>query len=134
MRDISYNYIGKEEKEGYTDFDLGDDLRSSPYIKEKCKSSKSYAQNLYAALCNNVFQKIDVLTILYDRAWACSWRRAGSLISDIIDGGDYMDWYCSGINEPETLEHLRYVTEAHVTDEIKEDLKRLGWTILRNNE
>jgi hypothetical protein len=56
--------------------------------------------------------------------------------------GDYMDWYCSGIrNDPEYDPEVNvsypngYVPEMAVTDEIREDLKRLGWIVVdQNNE
>jgi hypothetical protein len=47
--------------------------------------------------------------------------------------GDYIDWYCSGIGNDESgygLDARRansYVPEGVVTDEIREDLKQLGW-------
>jgi hypothetical protein len=47
------------------------------------------------------------------------------------DTGDYMDWYCSGIGEGlgnGDADGTRcYVPEATVTDEIREDLLKLGW-------
>ena len=72
-------------------------IKNSAWMCEKIKSSDIYAQNLYAALCNNEFQKIDVLPILKDERWSCSWRYAGGIIADIQEKGDYIDWYCSGI-------------------------------------
>jgi hypothetical protein len=46
-----------------------------------------------------------------------------------------MDWYCSGINGSydysegqQQLDQRGYVPEGFVTDEIREDLKKLGWT------
>ena len=60
--------------------------------------------------------------------------------------GDYIDWYCSGIRDitpmeqsewdmlsPEQqifhLESLAYVGESTVTDDVREDLARLGWSV-----
>ena len=37
--------------------DLEQDLLSSDYIKQKCKNSEVYSQNLYSAICNNLFYK-----------------------------------------------------------------------------
>lgn len=110
------------------------DLRSSDYIAEKCKKD-SYAQNLYAALCNNDFTKNDVWPLLKGEKWSCSWRYAGGLISNIREQGDYIDWYCSGIrgsvdmggSQPEI--DANYVGEGQITDEIRADLLKLGWTI-----
>jgi hypothetical protein len=109
------------------------DLRSTKWICDKAKASDSYAQNLYAAMCNMQFIKLDVMPILKDQRWSCSWRSSGGIIADMLEKGDYIDWYCSGIGNPEGgygSDHRRangYVPEGTVTDEIREDLKKLGW-------
>ena len=98
---------------------LEHDLIKSDYITDKCANSTSYSQNLYAAMCNNLFYK-------NDEEWSCSWRYAGGVVADIRDiGEDYIDWYCSGIGSG----HEGYVGEGFVTDEIRSDLLELGWTI-----
>lgn len=106
------------------------DLRSTDWILEKVRNSTSYAQNLYAAICNNDFQKLDVFPILANHTWSASWRRAGGIIADMRQEGDYINWYCSGIGaiDPE------YVAEMCVTDEIRSDLHRLGWTVITQND
>jgi len=110
------------------------DLRSTEWILEKVRTNKVYAQNLYAAMCNNDFQKLDVMPILKDQRWSCSWRSAGGIIADMRQEGDYIDWYCSGIREMDA-EPNGYVPEMTVTDEIREDLKQLGWIVVdQNNE
>jgi hypothetical protein len=119
------------------------DLRSTDWILEKTRNSNSYAQNLYAALCNNDFQKLDLWPILKEEKWHCSWRYAGGIIADMREQGDYMDWYCSGMGGlsgdydsegGESFEQWQsrtnYVPESTVTDEIREDLKALGWAAL----
>lgn len=107
------------------------DLLTTDWILEKVRASKSYAQNLYAAMCNRDFQKLDVLPILKDQLWSCSWRYAGGIIADMRQEGDYIDWYCSGIRD--TYDN-KYVGEGVVTDEIKEDLQRLGWIVLDDDK
>lgn len=109
-------------------------MRVSELMLEKVRSSDKYAQNLYAAMCNREFQKLDVLPILKDETWSCSWRSAGGIIANMRQQGDYIDWYCSGIgsglgngDEDGTK---GYVGEGHVTDEIREDLKTLGWLVV----
>lgn len=98
---------------------LEEELLLSEHITQKCQNSKSYSQNLYAAMCNNLFYK-------EGREWSCSWRYSGGIIADLRDvGEDYLDFYCSGIGS-ETGE---YVGESFVTNEIREDLLKLGWTI-----
>jgi len=115
------------------------DLRTSEHIVAKCQSN-SYAQNLYAAMCNTEWQKLDVMPILTDQTWSCSWRYAGGIVADLRGKGDYIDWYCSGIggpmggsseSDPEVeqilLARKGYVSEGTVTDEIAQDLRDLGW-------
>jgi hypothetical protein len=114
--------------------DLEYDLLSNQWILEKVRASDTYAQNLYAAMCNREFQKLDVLPILKEQTWGCSWRYAGGIIADMREQGDYIDWYCSGIggglgngDEDGTK---GYVSESVVTEEIENDLKQLGWVVL----
>lgn len=115
------------------------DLRSTNWILEKARASDNYAQNLYAAMCNMQFQKIDVWPILKNERWSASWRHAGGIIADMQGKGDYIDWYCSGIGSKEDgygLSHNKpvtdsdgrcYVPEGTVTEEIDKDLRKLGW-------
>lgn len=110
------------------------DLLTTDWILEKVRASDRYAQNLYAAMCNRDFQKLEVLPILKEQTWGCSWRYAGGIIADMKQKGDYINWYCSGIgsglgngDEDGTK---GYVSESIVTEEIEEDLKTLGWIVL----
>ena len=65
--------------------------------------------------------------------------------------GDYIDWYCSGIRDTATVEQAEWnmltqeqqtfqkesqahVGESVVTDEIREDLGRLAWTVVTDSE
>jgi hypothetical protein len=107
------------------------DLRTTDWLLEKARNSEAYAQNLYAALCNNDFQKRDVIQILTDQTWHCSWRYAGGIIADMRQEGDYLDWYCSGINDGATGYENGYVSEGVVTEEIESDLLRLGWNVIQ---
>lgn len=107
------------------------DLRTSEVFQTKCNED-SYAQNLYAALCNNEFIKNEVVPILTEEIWTCSWRHAGGIISDIREQGDYMDWYCSGIRSDNDNDLINHVAEGVVTDEIKKDLFDLGWIVAKN--
>jgi hypothetical protein len=98
--------------------DLEQDLLSNSTIKDKCRYSKVYSQNLYAALCNNRF-------FYGENEWTCSWRMSAGIVADIRDcGEDYLDWYCFGMVNKDG-----YVPESIVTDEVKLDLMKLGWTI-----
>ncbi len=124
------------------------DLVTTDWILAKTRESESYAQNLYAALCNNDFQRNDVWPRISDQKWHCSWRYAGGVIADMQQKGDYIDWYCSGIRNgdwqkppeevtamtPAQAEHYceleRYVSEGVITNEVREDLFRLGWLVI----
>lgn len=115
------------------------DLRSTKWICDKVKESDNYAQNLYAAMCNMQFIKLAVIPILKDQRWSASWRHSGGIIADMQEKGDYIDWYCSGIGSQEAgygldgyipeieVDGREYVPEGVVTDEIRKDLKKLGW-------
>jgi hypothetical protein len=114
------------------------DLRSTDWILEKVRASDAYAQNLYAAMCNMQFIKLDTMPILKNQRWSCSWRHSGGIVADMLQQGDYIDWYCSGMGglsgydkDSETYEQwqerTKYVPEGTVTDEIRKDLNRLGW-------
>ena len=123
------------------------DLRSTTWICDKAKGDEVYAQNLYAAMCNREFTKNDVWPILTEKRWGCSWRHAGGIVADMLEAGDYIDWYCSGIrntpsddeiknfNEEQKQHHLKllaYVPESVVTEEIRQDLLRLGWIVIED--
>ena len=125
-----------------THYSMQTDMMESAWFRNKVKASKSYAQNLYAAMCNNEFQKQDVWEVLTDNTWGCSWRAAGGVVATLRDcGEDYMDYYCSGMGawgdwtkDPGAyLKETGYVSESTVTDEIREDLLRLGWCVVNSS-
>jgi len=109
---------------------MADDMSQSHMILEKVKRD-SYAQNLYAAMCNMQWQKSEVWPVLTNELWAVTWRSAGGIVADLQGQGDYLSWYCSGMSGGVDLddEQLRadYVPESVVTDEIRADLASLGW-------
>ena len=120
-------------KQNTVDYDLEQDIRTCAWMLQKVQDSETYAQNLYAAMCNNLFQRNEVWPRLKNEYWSCSWRSAGGLIARLRNSGDYMDWYCSGIgsglgNGDETGVK-GYVSESDVTDEIRQDLFAIGWTV-----
>lgn len=112
-------------------YDLEYDLRTTDWIVEKVQADASYAQNLYAALCNNWFIKNETWPILKDEYWDCSWRYAGGIIAHMLETGDYIDWYCSGISSPDDC---GYTSEGVVTDEVRDDLLKLGWSVSENDD
>jgi hypothetical protein len=119
--------------------DLEYDLRTTDWILAKVRGRRDYAQNLYAALCNNEFQRNDVIPILRNEIWSCTWRSAGGIVADMREEGDYIDWYCSGMrgnpaDDPDTDENWSYVGEGVITDEVREDLFRMGWIVVNEND
>ena len=113
---------------------LAVDLAESPEILVKVKGI-AYAQNLYAALCNNEWQKREVFPILNDDSYLVSWRTAGAIGADLrAIGEDYMAFFCSGIQSDDDLLREGYVVEGTVTDEIKTDLSKLNWYLINNND
>ena len=139
-----YKSARQQDEENMVDPDwqkdnLEYDLRSTDWILEKVRASQSYAQNLYAAMCNNDFTKREMWPILKEQKWSCSWRHAGGIIADMRQKGDYIDWYCSGMGGLATydvaegdayMSKMKYVPESVVTEEIEIDLNRLGWIVV----
>lgn len=83
-------------------------------IQQKCHDNKDYCQALYAALCNNIWTKMGYKLMV-------SWRYAAALVAILEDrGGDYMDWYCSGIGSP-------LLPEGNISPEILGDMIEMGW-------
>ena len=159
-KELSENYINmwktaKEQDEAnivdpeWQKDNMEYDLRSTQWIIDKTKADDVYAQHLYASMCNNDFTKNDVWPILTEKRWSCSWRHAGGIIADMQEKGDYIDWYCSGIRDSKILDDdefsaltkeqqesyiqgKKFVPESCVTDEIREDLLKLGWIVVDN--
>jgi hypothetical protein len=147
MLDYLLDYEARRlEQENDTEWqkdNLEYDLRITDWILDKTRNDFVYAQNLYAALCNNEFQKNEVWNILTDNKWSCSWRYAGGILANMVGKGDYIDYYCSGIQlhdltdeqfyqlDYEAKEYYiqskRFVCEGVIVDEIREDLFKLGW-------
>jgi hypothetical protein len=105
---------------------LETDLLNSHFIASKVRQSADYAQNLYAALCNNTFTHTDLFEIISDNTWVCSWRHASAIVAKIKGTGDYLDWYCSGMSADDGS-----VTEGTITNEILLDIKSLNWLITK---
>ena len=111
-------------------------MKDCPWLLEKVRTRDDYAQNLYAAMCNMRWIKLEVIPILKDDYWTCSWRASGGIVADLQGKGDYLDWYCSGMGGLTTYDtdegdkymaEKKFVSEGTVTDEIRNDLLKLGW-------
>ena len=117
-------------KRNNTDYDLEKDIQACAWMLKKVQDRETYAQNLYAAMCNNVFQRNEVWPRLRDEYWSCSWRAAGGIVAELRGQGDYIDWYCSGIMGVGEADSFQgYVSESTITDEIRQDLFAIGWTV-----
>lgn len=119
-------------------YDLVKDIEACPEIMAKLQGEdRYYAQNLYCAWCNMQWCKRDTWPILAEEYWSASWRASGGIVADLRNKGeDYMDYYCSGIkggmsydpsDDDEYFKQNRYVSEGEVTEEILNDLNKLGW-------
>ena len=105
------------------------------WIVDKIRNDRAYAQNFYAALCNNQWQEQDVWQVLKNKTWSCSWRSSGGIVADIRGEGDYMDWYCSGMmtSHPDDdigssqSRDIHFVPEGTITEQIRVDLAQIGW-------
>ena len=95
-------------------FDLEDEIKNSKTICDKVLTDQYYAEDLYRALCNMQWRKREIMPLLRNELWSCSWRYAGGIVADICQEGDYMDWYCTG-------------GEGTVSEEIAQDFYALGW-------
>ena len=142
---FNLDQIKREDDPEWQKDNLEYDLRTSEYIVNKVKNSENYAQNLYAAMCNNEFIKNETWNILQEKTWSGSWRYVGGIVAHLRGEGDYIDWYCSGIRNDWSDEEFQnatkedqeryldmknnYVGEGYVTDEVKEDLFKLGWLV-----
>lgn len=130
----------KEADPKWYEYNLEADLRTTDWILEKVRADELYAQNLYAAMCNNDFIKREMWPILKEQKWSCSWRYAGGIIAHMRQEGDYIDWYCSGIRndyddekENKLAGGRNYAPESVVTEEIENDLYKLGWLVVKDN-
>ena len=109
-------------------FNLERDIRSTDWVINKVRYREIYAQNLYAALCNNQYVPKDVWGILSNVQWDCTWRYAADIIADIRKDESYMDWYCSGTGFMGT-DFAGFVEESYVTKEVESDFNSIGWLL-----
>ena len=111
-------------------YNLERDIRSTVWLVDKVRKKDIYAQNLYAALCNNMYQPKDVWGILSNITWDISWRSAAVMISEIRETEDYQVWYGSGSGFKGT-DFAGFVEESYVTEEIESDINAIGWLLAK---
>ena len=109
-------------------FNLERDIRGTDWIITKVRKREIYAQNLFAALCNNSYVPKDVWGILKNITWDCNWRYAADLVSEIREDESYIDWYCSGTGF-RGIDFAGFVEESYVTEEIETDFGQIGWLL-----
>jgi hypothetical protein len=108
--------------------DLELELAQADWILQRVKTDAVYAQNLYAAMCNNDWQKNTTWPVLCGDIWHVSWRGAGRIVSELRGQGNYLDWYCTGISPTYSAElEAGHVAEGEITEQILADLADLGW-------
>ena len=116
----------EEWKNHNMEYDMSQCETITKKVQDDC-----YAQNLYAALCNTEWQKLDVMPLLKNQRWHCSWRSAGGIVADLRQDGDYLDWYCSGMGDGlgngDSSGEKGYADEGTVAQEIAQDLVAIGW-------
>ena len=111
--------------------DLEADLYNSDYIMGKAYTNEKYCGDIYYALCNNDWIKADMLSIVAAEHWHCSWRYAGGVAAGLFNGNkwqgqdNYLEFYMYKAFE-------KTLTEGLVTDEVREDFKRIGWYLVEN--
>lgn len=118
---------------------LEQDIKSSAWIRYKIRNNDSYAQNFYAALCGNHFQRNEFISLLKGETWHCTWIHAGVIISQIRQE-ESIYWYYSGMSDTGSSyedddfkrHELFYVREGEITKEVEQDLKKIGWLVANN--
>lgn len=103
----------------FNDTDLIDRVKNSSFLGRF--KEESFAQNFYAAFCNNEYAVDDTDVIA-----SYSWRSSGGIVAEIrslvnILNEDYMDWYCSGM-----CVSGGFVLEGVLTEEMDSCLRQIG--------
>jgi len=98
--------------------DLEYALKTSDYIRSRCRADRLYAEALYRALCDVKWISKHPFHILKDESWKCTWREAAAIVGDLASTtdvlSDHLDWYSVG-------------KEGYIERYIKEDLDYLGF-------
>ena len=105
----------------FNDTDLIDRVKNYSFLERF--TDDYFAQNFYAAFCNNEYAVDDTDVIA-----SYSWRSSGAIVAQIRNliissHEDYMNWYCSGIS---IFHDKGYVEEGVLTEEIEGCLIQIG--------
>lgn len=124
----------------YTTISLIESLKNSPKIVEKINDSITYAQHMYAALCYNSFQYLDLINILQDATTQYTPHEAESVVLSLQINKNSSNWRnrLSELSDSEFrelyiddqelyLENRAFVEEGCITHEVLTDLKSIGW-------
>lgn len=122
------------------DFTIAESIKQSSMIIEKINESITYAQHLYAALCYNSFQHLDLVSILQNDKEYYTRMDSEMLVSSLQHVKNVNNWRNNKshispmefgelcIDEQEVyLEAMSFVDEGCITYEIANDLKSIGW-------
>ena len=101
-----------------------EELNHAEIIIYKAQNNREYADDLYCALCNNIWTK---------NGFEChlSWREAASEVAKLRDKGEYyLEFYPH--MSPRTVEvdgSTVPLGEGHISEEIRNDLLEIGWSV-----
>ena len=103
---------------------LVEELYHADVIIYKAQNNRDYADDLYCALCNNIWIKNGHESHL-------SWREAASEVAKIRDKGEYyLEFYPH--MSPRTVQvdgTTVPLGEGYISAEVREDMLHIGWTV-----
>lgn len=94
----------------------------------------NYCQRLYAALCNTVVVRENPSDIIAEHYVTHSWRDAAKVAAEFrsrVESVGYVDFYIAGlsVDELNAFNESCTIVEGIITDDIRVDLKSLGWMV-----
>ncbi len=112
------------------DLPLDHFLQTQPAILDAVRKDPDFLYDLYAALCNTEWVRVDNVTkeefveaLQGENTYSVSWRTAGAICAQIYnlvypdkETKDYSDYYCAGC-------------EGRTSDKMREIALSFGWEI-----
>jgi hypothetical protein len=101
------------------------DALNNPEFVARLGADLVFAQNVYAAICNN-----DLIDLATGDDYGMTWRAAASFVAHLrnLAGVEfdetYLTWYCSGMVDIDG-----WVEEGAITDDVRLAFKTLGWGV-----